>query len=526
MKKEVLEKKYNIHENNILSGRITSGKTSNMMMILDDVIENDESFVVIDSKEEYINKYSKLLKEEGYNIVVLNFKNPRESDGYNPLDYPYIQYKNGNIDKAIENLDLIASTIFYEGKDLDPFWEESSSSFFTGVSLGLFEDAKKDEINFTSVNNVFEMASDSKYFMNTIKRYFKLKDKDNKAYVSASVTLNAAGETRVSILSIAKQKIMSFVIRETLAEMLSNTTFDLNTEKTAIFVINKPDNKASNVLANIFINQLYNILSDSKDNKFHFVLDNFDSLPVFKNLIEMINYGISNKIYFHIATQNINNFIKEYNDKIYDIANHIEINEEQLNTIENANEVIYPKHKFNKPKVFDIEKHVNETLSNLKKENNVDENIFAIPSEKPDKAFIDEMINKIDARIFSLDRIEYLKKEQQPLNTEKLCCIFEELSNDDLTDKFNVVKTYKHPFASKYERKLVSCKKCGQLFINQKITWVTSIGTDKYDDYIQVNSEAEADLINQTVKFTEFKSMNPSIMSNKDGYIAINIAKK
>ena len=526
MKKEVLEKKYNIHANNIVSGRISSGKTHNMRMILDEVIENNESFLVVDSKEEYINKYSKIVKEKGYNMVVLNFKNPSQSDGYNPLEYPYNQYINGNVDESIESLDLIGSTIFYERADLDPFWEESSSSYFTGIALGLFQDAKKDEINFNSINNVFELSNNKYIFVDVVKKYFELKGKDSKAYVSASVTLNTAGETRRSIISVAKLKIRNFIIRESLSQMLANTTFDFNSinkDKTAIFIINKPDNKYSNILSNIFINQLYNMLSNNKNN-FHFILDNFDSLPLFKNLMQMINYG--NKLYFHIATQNIKNFIKDYSDSIFDIANHVETTDTFENTNVLTNDVVFPKHEFNKPKVFDIRKHVNEAVSKLKKKYNVDENIWDIPSNVSDKAFIDEMINKIDARIFSLDRTEYLKKEQQPLNTDKLCCIFEDLSNNDLTDKFNVVKTYIQENPTNYERKLLSCKKCGQLFINQKITWKHSLGTDKYDDYIQVEKESDADLINSTAKYTEFKSSNPSIMSTEGGYVAINILKK
>ena len=56
-------------------------------------------------------------------------------------------YKEGNHDKAIELLDDLALNILYDdsNKNQDPFWEKTSADYFSGVALGLFEDAKPDE---------------------------------------------------------------------------------------------------------------------------------------------------------------------------------------------------------------------------------------------------------------------------------------------------------------------------------------------------------------------------------------------
>ena len=539
MKKEMLEKKYNIHENHIVSGRISSGKTKTVMMpILEEVIKNNENFLVVDSREEYVNKYYELAKEKGYNTIVINFKNPSESDGYNPLEYPYNLYAAGNKDKAIENLDLLGNIIFDEDIESDPFWRNSSSSFFTGIALGLFKDADKNEVNLNSINNIFEQASDPKEFTSTVKKYFSLKNRTNEAYVFASGTLSAPGETRASIISVAKQKIKMFVAEENLSNMLAATTIDFNTinkEKTAIFVINKVYNNNLNGLTNIFINQLYSLLIDSKNNNFHFILDNFDLLTSFDNLMNIINYGISNKIYFHIATQNIKSFVKNYGDKIYDIANHVETNEHFENTIDPDNDVVFPKNEIKEIKMFDITKHINKTLSRLINEVlNDDENIVdkstvdRYAEDKMDNEEIEGLVDRIDARIFLLSRIQYIGDAQNAIiNTDKLCCLFnKKLSSVDLNDKFNIVKQYEIEMPNNYARQLVSCKDCGQLFINQKLTWKKPIGFDKYDDYIQVSSAAMADEINSSTKATDFISTNPSIVSNKDGYVFLNILKK
>ena len=57
-------------------------------------------------------------------------------------------YQEGNTDKATELLDDVALNILYDPENKnDPFWEKSAADFFSGLALGLFEDAKESQIN-------------------------------------------------------------------------------------------------------------------------------------------------------------------------------------------------------------------------------------------------------------------------------------------------------------------------------------------------------------------------------------------
>ena len=71
---------------------------------------------------------------------------------YHEHYHPYLAYQlyqEGNKDKANELLDDLAMNILYDEKsqNQDPFWEKTSADYFCGLSLGLFEDAKEEEIN-------------------------------------------------------------------------------------------------------------------------------------------------------------------------------------------------------------------------------------------------------------------------------------------------------------------------------------------------------------------------------------------
>ena len=55
MKKEILEKMLNSKKNLIVSGDISTGKTENVVFpVVEEIINNNQSMLVLDSKEEYI----------------------------------------------------------------------------------------------------------------------------------------------------------------------------------------------------------------------------------------------------------------------------------------------------------------------------------------------------------------------------------------------------------------------------------------------------------------------------------------
>mgnify|MGYP003300165339 CR=1 FL=1 len=91
----------------------------------------------------------KRIEKRGYNIILLNFRDPERGNCWNPFSIPYKLYKQGNKDKAIELLEDLAKNILYDenNKGQDPFWENTSADYFAGLSCALFEDANEEEIN-------------------------------------------------------------------------------------------------------------------------------------------------------------------------------------------------------------------------------------------------------------------------------------------------------------------------------------------------------------------------------------------
>ena len=447
MKNEILEKVLKAHKNLIVTGDVASGKTTNVLFpIVDNAINNKESLFILDSREEYINKYYDKLKENNYNIVILNLRDMDKSEGWNPLEYPYNLYKNGDVDKAQEYLEKIGKIIFYENSSIDPFWSSTASDFFTGVTLALFEDGKQEEVNFNSVNNMFN-GIDKKYGLSDyITTYFKSKDVTSKPYIFASTTFLAPKETKGSILSVARQKLRLYVSREKLSYLMNKTTFnfeDVASKPTAIILIARDENKSLNTLSAMFIEQLYAILLDRKTKvKFNFVLDNFDIIEKCNDLVDILGSCLSRNIKVYLATRSLEKLSDEYgsymlklcdlisirNDDIKLVINNTEESTEKefKNVVINNAQIDYPTLNTLKINLFDIEQVVRNLKSNevLSKFNNLD-------SDNPFK--IDDLIKKIDDKIAELE-IEEKKVELKKTNDE-MKSELEQFKIDNTSDK-------------------------------------------------------------------------------------------
>ena len=309
----------------LVIGSTGSGKTvSTIFPSIKVLAKKGESMILTDPKGELYEKTGGLLKKKGYDIIILNFRNPQKGNAWNPMTLPYRLYKSGNKDKAIELLDDLALNILYEEKsgNADPFWEKTSADYFSGLALGLFEDAPEEQINLNSISMTTTVGEDKCGGSTYVKEYFNMKDPNSPAYINASGTIMAPSDTKGSIISVFKQKIKLFSSRENLSEMLSYSDFDMNTigeRPTAVFIIIQDEKKTYHSLATIFVKQCYETLIDvaqSRGGKLpcrtNFLLDEFANMPPLKDVTTMITAARSRQIRFTMIIQNFAQLTQVY----------------------------------------------------------------------------------------------------------------------------------------------------------------------------------------------------------------------
>lgn len=308
----------NGESHNIVIGATGSGKTQAVVLpMVQSLAKKGESMIITDPKGEIYETTGNMLKERGYNIILLNFRNPQQGNGWNPMALPYKLYKDNDSDKAIELLDDLALNILYDEKSSnDPFWEKSAADYFVGLALGLFEDGKESQINLNSINLMSSLGEERFGGVNNnyMKEYFNSKDPSRPAYINASGVVYTAEETKQGVLASFKQKVKLFSSRDNLSEMLCHSDFDMKDigrQKTAVFLIVQDEKKTLHPLATIFIKQCYETLIDVAQEsggrlpyRTNFILDEFANMPPLKDATTMVTAARSRLIRFTFIIQN------------------------------------------------------------------------------------------------------------------------------------------------------------------------------------------------------------------------------
>ena len=315
----------------VVIGASGSGKSQCIVKPLVNLLaKKGESMIITDPKGELYTSAAHRLKDLGYNVIVLNFRDPLKGNAWNPLTLPYQYMKMGNMDKATELLDDVALNILYDPNNKgEPFWEKSAADFFSGLALGLFEDAKEEEININSISVMSTSGEDRLGPSTYTKEYFTMKGEASSAYTFASNTINAPSDTKGGIMSTFRQKIRLFASRQNLSEMLGHSDFsilDIGKQKTAVFIVIHDEKTTYHALATIFIKQAYETLIDVAQKnggklpiRTNFILDEFANMPPLKDVDSRVTAARSRDMRFTFIIQNFAQLNDVYGKEVAEV---------------------------------------------------------------------------------------------------------------------------------------------------------------------------------------------------------------
>ena len=274
---------------------------------------SNESMVVVDEMGELYKKLGKELKNRGYKTFVVNFQEPEHSNNFNPLLVPYHLYKQNHQDVAMRIVENIGNIIYRsENKEMDPFWNNSARNYFVGLTLYLFEHAKEDEINFTSIydlSNQIEATGKGKEILESLPP-------TNPANINLAATILAPNDTRGGILSVFRQNLGLLNSRIQLTSML--LTSDMNLEelvddKFALFLVGEPSKFISKYMTMI-IDELYNVVNTKgkSNRRINVILDRFTELSPIEDFHNVLSRSRSLNIRFTILIDSITSLVLLY----------------------------------------------------------------------------------------------------------------------------------------------------------------------------------------------------------------------
>lgn len=289
-----------------------------------------ESMVISDPKAEIYSRTAEELEQSGYQIMVLNFRNPALGNAWNPLSIPYQFYQAGDIDRTCEMVNDIAKNLLAaDDANKDPFWQNSAADMFFGLVLILFKMCKDNQLSDMTVNisNVLKLRRQLFDRQNPASSSIWHYIKENEIIAPAlSGIVLTAKDTRAGILSTFDQKVRYFVYQPNLMDMLANDSNVLERiaeNKAAVFLI-MPDEKTTyHPLISLFIKQSYEYLiykaqsAEYGQMKFrlNYMLDEFSSLPTIKDFPSMITAARSRNIRFCLIIQSKHQLKQRYGDE-------------------------------------------------------------------------------------------------------------------------------------------------------------------------------------------------------------------
>lgn len=290
------------------------------MELIDTVALSGETFIALDVKGELYARTGRFVKSNGYNVIVLNFRD-FDGEGYNPLSYPAQLYRKGETDKgaalAAEFIALLASKQEESSKS-DPFWPATAKSYESGVIPLMFDSYTDiDSINLMSLSD-FNTSKTA----NILYEYINQEKITNSALQNIKLVLSEPDKTLMSTLSTCSSFIQPFVQNEKLTRMLSHSTFrmeDLLKPKTAVYIIADDNNSLCYPIIGAFISQLQSLFNDkafhSKNNKLetrvNFILDEFCSIPL-PNMELALATHRSRNIRYYLCVQSLDLLSKQY----------------------------------------------------------------------------------------------------------------------------------------------------------------------------------------------------------------------
>ena len=307
----------------LVIGATGSGKTSGFVdPTMVHLMKGRESMIITDPKGEIYEHHSGKLRELGYQIIILNFREPQKGNCWNPYDLPYSYHQEGNFDKANELLNDLATNIVVDGQGDDPFWQNAAADYLTGIGLALFQDAPKEAININSVNLMINQGEERIGPKTYMQEYFNMQDPTSPIAVNMGAVVNTAQDTKAGVLTVLQQKVKTLAVTKNLSEMLSKSDFDMASigeKPTAVFMIIQDEKTTYHSLATIFIKQCYESLitvahkhGGALPVRTNFIVDEFANMPKFKDITTMVTAARSRHIRFTFIIQNFAQINKTY----------------------------------------------------------------------------------------------------------------------------------------------------------------------------------------------------------------------
>ena len=303
------------------------------------------SFLTTDTKGDLYRNYGNIAKEYyGYDVAIIDLRNPTKSDGNNLLHLvnKYMdEYKKHpeNIAlkaKAEKYAKIIGKTLIFSDGDSasygqNAFFYDAAEGLITSVILLIAEFAPPEQRHIVSVFKLIQdlLAPSGIKGKNQFQLLMEKLPPDHKTRWFAGSALNTSEQAMASIMSTAMSRLNAFLDSELEQILCFDTAIDAEkfcSSKCAIFIVLPEENPATYFMVSLLLQQLYREILTVADerggalkDRVMFYMDEFGTLPAISSAEMMYSASRSRKLSLVSIIQSYKQLEKNYGQEGADI---------------------------------------------------------------------------------------------------------------------------------------------------------------------------------------------------------------
>lgn len=322
----------------LVIGATRSGKSRRLIYTtIWTLAHSGESIVVTDIKGELVSRSKKYLENKGYKVVLMDFRNPKRGNHWNPME-PVIQaVENDDESAASEAAWDIAAMISPTNEKGERIWTDGQQSVLAACILAVAMEAEKREQK--NLSSVYQMLIELGVTIQTplgpyipLNNYFDSLPVGHIAKSAYGTAMLAPGRTRGSFFTGVAAELRLFADPNVsfLTSVQDHDMGMFGKEKTAVFLVIPDETETRHILASLYINQCYRALvstaiqEDEEDgklpNQVHFLLDEFGNLPKISSFDTKITVSAGRNIRYTLIIQDFGQLKKMYGDSMSTIT--------------------------------------------------------------------------------------------------------------------------------------------------------------------------------------------------------------
>lgn len=296
------------------------------------------SFITSDTKGDLYRHYGKIAKEYyGYNVAVIDLRNPTRSDGNNLLHLvnKYMDLWKANPDnlaykaKSEKYAKIISKTIILSGMDgasfgQNAFFYDAAEGLLTASILLVAEFCPPETRHIVSVFKIIQdlLAPTGTRGKSQFQILVSRLPEEHKARWFSGAALNTSEQAMSSVMSTALSRLNAFLDSELEQILCFDTAIDAEKfchSKSAIFIVLPEEDNSKHFMVSLIIQQLYREILAVADetegklpNRVMMYLDEFGTIPKIESAEMMFSASRSRRVSIVAIIQSFAQLQKNY----------------------------------------------------------------------------------------------------------------------------------------------------------------------------------------------------------------------